>query len=61
MMKVKIQHCYCGNEKYVWRALIAGGVRIPSDGKWTRKTASEMLDILEAEGFDRKRIRFIHV
>jgi hypothetical protein len=63
LMKVKIQHCWCGGDKFVWRALVAGGLRIPSDGsyEWTRKTATEMLDVLEAEGFDRRSIRFLHV
>jgi hypothetical protein len=61
LMKVKIQHCWCGGDKFVWRALVAGGLRIRSNGKWTRKTATEMLDVLEAEGFDRRSIRFLHV
>jgi hypothetical protein len=62
-MKVKVQHCWCGGDKFVWRALICGGLRIHSDGSfnWTRKTAAQMLDLLEAEGFDRRHIRFVHI
>jgi len=60
-MKVRVQHCWCGGDKFVWRALICGGLLIASDGKWTRKTATQMLDLLEVEGLDRSTIRFHHV
>lgn len=61
-MKVRVQFCWCGGDKYVWRALIGGGLRIPaSSNTWDRKTASEMLDLIEVEtGLDRSSIRFVH-
>ena len=68
-MKVKVQYCWCGGDKFIWRALIAGGLRIPADGnglripadgnEWSRKAASEMLDLIEKEvGLNRRDIRF---
>lgn len=59
-MKIKVQFCYCGNDVFKFRALVCGGLPVRAD-KWTRKTATEMLDVLEVHGFDRKRVRFIHV
>ena len=60
-MKIKIQTCWTGHS-FCFRALVCGGLRVPSEtGHWTRKTASEMLDILEVHGFDRRKIRFTHV
>lgn len=62
-MKVKVQTCWCGGDKFVFRALIGGGLRIPAGDspKWTRKHATAMLDLLEDSGFDRRNIRFVHV
>jgi len=61
-MKVKVQTCWNGRH-FLFRALICGGLRIRSDsGKWDRKTASEMLNLLEIElAVDRRTIRFIHI
>lgn len=60
-MKVKVQHCWCGGEKFVFRALICGGLLVRAD-KWTRRTSAEMLSLIETEtGIDRKKIRFKHV
>lgn len=61
-MKIKVQTCWCGSY-FVFRALICGGLRIKSEsGKWNRKSATEMLDLLETElSVDRRNIRFVHV
>lgn len=57
-MKIKIQTCWTGH-KFCFRALVCGGLRVPSeDGEWNRKTAKEMLDVLEIHGYNRKNIRF---
>ena len=61
-MKVKIQRCWAGGEKFYFRALICGGLLVRHDGSgWNRKTATEMLDLLEVHGFDRSSVRFVHV
>lgn len=62
-MNIKVQTCYCGNDKFVFRALVCGGLRIRTEtGVWDRRAASEMLDLLEIElNVDRRNIRFIHV
>lgn len=59
---VRVQYCWDGGEKFFFRALICGGLRVHAPaGKWTRKVASEMLDLLEVEaGLDRKKVRFVH-
>lgn len=63
-MKIKVQMCRVGGEKFCARALICGGLRVSTpDGVWTRKVATEMLDLLSEvlPDIDRKSIRFIHV
>jgi|688.fasta_scaffold2704895_1 hypothetical protein len=59
-MKIKVQMCYCGNDVFVFRALVCGGLLVRAD-KWDRKAAAEMLDVLEVHGYDRQKIRFVHV
>lgn len=60
-MKIKVQTCWNGHG-FVFRALVCGGIRIPSeDGIWRRSDATLMLNVLEAEGFERSKIRFNHV
>lgn len=60
-MTVKVQFCWCGGDKYVFRALLCGGLLVRAE-KWSRKVASEMLDLIEVEtGLCRKSIRFKHV
>lgn len=64
-MKIRIQLCRFGygqNPFLAFRALVCGGIcRVnTTDGLWTRKTASAMLDQLEEIGFDRKKVRFTH-
>jgi len=61
-MKVKVQSCWAGGDKFYFRALVCGGLRVRHDGSaWNRKVASEMLDLLEVHGFDRSVVRFVHV
>ena len=62
-MKIKVQLCWCGGDKFVYRALVCGGLRVLApDGKWTRSVASEMLDLIESNiAIERRNIRFTHV
>ncbi len=63
-MKVKVQRCWGGNDRYYYRALIAGGllVRVGEGEWWSRSVASQMLDMIEANaGIPRHRVRFVHV
>ena len=63
-MKVKIQHCRGGGDKYYFRALICGGLLISvRDGEyWSRSVAKRMLDLIAIEtGARRASIRFVHV
>ena len=62
-MKVRVQICWCGGDKFVYRAVLCGGLRVSApDGKWSRKVASELLDLIEIEtGYARRNVRFIHV
>ena len=64
VVKIRIQFCMVGSDRFCWRALVCGGLRIPAESStWDRKTASRMLDLLEIElpGVDRSKIRFVHV
>lgn len=59
-MNVKMQVCWGGGSKFYFRALVCGGLRVPSeDGVWTRAAASEMLDLLEVHGYNRSNVRFV--
>ena len=60
-MKVYVEHCWCGGDKFVFRAKICGGLRVVGE-KWTRKIASEMLDAvcLHLPNVKRSSIRFVH-
>ena len=62
-MKVKVQFCWAGGDRYYFRALICGGLRIRTEtSTWTRRHAKEMLDLICAESsLNRSSIRFIHV
>ena len=64
-MKIKVQTCWMGGDSFCFRALVCGGLRVsndePSDSSWSRKTATKMLDLLETHGFDRSKVRFVHV
>ena len=61
-MKVKVQNCWAGSDKFYFRALVCGGLLVRHDGSgWSRKIATEMLDLLEVHGFNRSVVRFVHV
>lgn len=63
-MKVRVQMCWCGNEKFVARALICGGLRVRApDGRWSRAVAAEMRSVIcqEVPAVKRENIRFVHV
>lgn len=63
-MKVRIQHCWGGGEKYYFRALVCGGLllRVSEGEQWSRSIAKRMLDLIAIEtGLSRASIRFIHV
>ena len=50
-MRVKVQRCWGGSDRYYYRALICGGllVRVADGEYWNRRVASRMLDLIEAE------------
>lgn len=61
-MKIKVQYCWAGGDNFYFRTLACGGVRIPTENdKCKRKHATEMLNILECYGIERKKVRFVHV
>lgn len=62
-MKIKVQTCWTGrSDNFVFRALVCGGLLVQTtDGEWDRKSATEMLDLLEIHGYERSKIRFTHV
>lgn len=61
-MKIKIQTCWNGHDRFCFRALVCGGLIVGSDDtKWTRAIATSMLDLLEVHGFNRRNVRFVHV
>jgi hypothetical protein len=59
-MIVQVESCWSGHpDKFHFRLTLANGTRLTVAGAtWTRKLASAALDLLESEGYDRKRIRF---
>lgn len=57
-LNVKVQAVWSG-QKRGFRLLISGGLIIYTDKQWGSRVASMCLDRLEAEGFNRKDIRFI--
>lgn len=59
-MKIRVQFCWNGT-RYMFRLLTCGGLLVRGD-EWTRKTATEALDLLAVElpNVPRKSIRFIH-
>ena len=59
-MTIKVEACYGGNDHYTFRLTMPDGSRESIRGvKWTRKLASEALDIMvNVYGYNRRRIRF---
>lgn len=62
-MRVTIQRCWHGSDKYSYRALICGGLHIYTDREWCRSVATEMLDLIcmHVPTVNRSSIRFNHV
>ena len=61
-MKIKVQHCWHGGDKFSFRAVICGGILVYAY-RWNRQVASEMLDEICrcVPHLKRENIRFIHV
>ena len=59
-MRVRVQLCWNGS-RLLYRLLLCGGLLIHAD-TWTRKTATQALDLLAVElpNVKRSSIRFIH-
>ena len=64
-MKIRVQRCWGGNSRHYYRALVCGGllVRVEEGESWSRRVASELLDLLGVEipAVSRSSIRFVHV
>ena len=64
-MKVKLEECYCGHDRFSVRVTLPDGARysVPlQDGlKFpSRKLSSAVLDLLEAvEGINRRKVQFV--
>lgn len=60
-MKVRVEHCWGGNRSYFRLTLPNGERELLRGDTWTRKIASEALDIAERlYGANRNSVRFIH-
>ncbi len=59
-MRIKVESCWCGGDKYVQRLTMPNGAReFITGSRWTRATATEALNLLErVYGFTRRAIRF---
>lgn len=64
-MKVKLEECYCGHDRFIVRATLPDGRRYPvplEDGLTfpSRALSTKVLDLLESvEGVPRRKVRFI--
>lgn len=64
-MRVRVERCFCGNGKWVWRLSAYGmkpvRLRDLNDGKWTRATATDARNLIELEwSVPRRNVRFEH-
>lgn len=61
-MKVRVEACWAGNSRYAWRLSLQGGsrfqIRREQGENWSRAAATRALDLLQAEGYAREKIRF---
>lgn len=62
-MRVRVERCFCGNDKWVWRLSAHGmkSVRLRDlyDGKWTRATATDARNLIELEWcVPRRNVKF---
>lgn len=62
-MKVKVEHCWSGGDRYSWRFTANGKdqTMMTSFGRgWDRQIATEALDFLERNwGIKRRNVRFV--
>lgn len=58
--RIKVESCWGGGERFSFRLTFPDGSRESISGDtWTRKTASQALDIAEhVYGYDRRNVRF---
>ena len=63
MFKVRVERCWSGGERHYLRLTLPQGQReFLSYGKWSRRAASEALDVCEyCYNMPRGSVRFIHV
>lgn len=62
-MKIKVENCWTGGEKFNFRLTLPNGSRVlvPAlGGQWHRGVAKRALDVLEGLGFKRRTIQFTH-
>lgn len=59
-MKVKVEACWSGGKNYYFRLTLPDGSRESVPGEsWTRKVASQALDLIESNyKVPRRKIRF---
>lgn len=61
-MKVAVDRCWGGGNSYTIRLTVLVGWKrfhIRAE-EWSRAVASKALDLLEAEGYTRRNVRFYH-
>jgi len=61
-MRVKVESCWGGGDRFYFRLILPDGSRehVPGE-RWCRKVASDALDVLEnVYGYARGRVRFGH-
>lgn len=62
-MKIKVENCWAGGEKFNFRLTLPNGSRVlvpAPGGYWRREVAKRALDALEELGFERRTIQFVH-
>ena len=61
-MNVRVEHCYCGNNKFSFRlSFPGGGIERITGESWSREIASRALDMAERlYSMKRANVRFTH-
>lgn len=61
-MKVIVDRCWGGGNSYKLRLTVAVDHKrfLVRAEEWSRTVASKALDLLEAEGYPRRKVRFYH-
>lgn len=60
-MKIKVESCWSGADKFSWRFTLPNGKRVMVTKhweEWRRSEATRALDVLEWSGVDRRTVRF---